>query len=458
LSAVETAARAAFDRRLDPGSPAPVVVALSGGGDSMALLWLAAAWAGTHKRPLLAITVDHRLNPASRDWSRFAATAASRAGAGFLTLEWQGVKPATGLPAAARAARHRLLALAAREAGARALLTGHTADDVDEGERMREADAPGLGRLREWSPSPAWPEGRGLFLLRPLLETRREALRDFLRARGEPWLDDPANADPRFARSRARAALNTSSSAGAQRRPEAPANATVKPQKSDAESPERLGSRVYGSSSLRPRMTEDGRFEIPRAAFAGPGGAALLSTALLCAAGTDRPPRGLQVEGLLERLVGTAPVDATLAGARLTADAETVQVGRDAGERFRGGLASQDLAAGATLVWDGRFEVTAEAPGLQVAALGGAMARLDRPDRARLKAFPPWARGALPALVGADGSVRLPRPLGAGPASATPLAGARLAAACGWVARESDIDHPPHGAAAVVTLCSGPLP
>jgi tRNA(Ile)-lysidine synthase len=156
---------------------------------------------------------------------------------------------------------------------------------------------------------------------------------------------------------------------------------------------------------------------------------------------------------LLERLAGAAPVDATLAGARLVAGPDAVQAGRDAGQRFRGELTPLDLAPGAATVWDGRFAITADAAGLQVAPLGGVMARLERRERARLKPIPAWARGALPALVGADGAVSLPRPLGAGPAEAASLAGPRFAAACGLIAREAQIGDRPHGAGAFVTLC-----
>lgn len=433
MTAVEAAADAAFVRRLDPAAPAPVAVALSGGGDSVALLKLAAAWARRSGRPVLAITVDHGLNADSKAWSVFAAEAARRAGAGWLGLEWRGAKPATGLPAAARAARHRLLAEGARAAGARVILTGHTLDDLAEGDWMRTAESPGLGRLREWAPSPAWPEGRGLFLLRPLLGVRREALRDWLRARGEAWIDDPANADPRFTRARARAALAASTPLAA---------------------PEPSGWTAAAGPGAAFEATPDGRIVLSRKGLDG----ALLSAALLCAAGTGRPPRGLRLAGLLNRLAGETPVDATLAGARLVADTRTIQIGRDAGERFRGGLAPLPLPEGAPIVWDGRFELVADGPGLQAAPLGGAIARLGRADRARLKALPAWARGAAPALIAVDGGVGLPRPLGEGRAHARALAGRRLAAACGLIARESEIDDRPHSAGAVITLCSDPIP
>ncbi len=192
-----------LDRRLRPASPAPIAVGLSGGGDSLALLLVARAWALAHGRQILALTVDHGLNPDSAGWTRVCAETAERLGVGFRALRWTGDKPATGLPAAARAARQALLAEAAREAGAKVLLLGHTADDLAESAAMR-AEGSTVQDAREWSPSPAWPEGRGVFLLRPLLAVGRAALRDHLREVGETWIDDPANEDVRFARARAR--------------------------------------------------------------------------------------------------------------------------------------------------------------------------------------------------------------------------------------------------------------
>ncbi|MBN9478633.1 MAG: hypothetical protein J0I52_00200, partial [Bordetella sp.] len=178
-----------LDGRLNHAGSEPVALALSGGGDSLALLDLAAAWARARGRRLLALTVDHDLNPDSAAWTRFAAEAARAAGADWRGLIWIDARGGPGVPARARAARHALLAEAARETGARVILTGHTADDVAEGDWMR-AEGAMLGRLREASPSPVWPEGRGLLLLRPVLGETRETLRAHLRARGLTWLED----------------------------------------------------------------------------------------------------------------------------------------------------------------------------------------------------------------------------------------------------------------------------
>lgn len=78
------------------------------------------------------------------------------------------------------------------------------------------AEGSTLGRLRDWSPSPVWTEGRGLMLLRPMLGAGRGEVRDWLAGQGADWIDDPGNEDVRYARSRARAFLLPSGEGGAQ--------------------------------------------------------------------------------------------------------------------------------------------------------------------------------------------------------------------------------------------------
>ena len=103
---LETRVRARLDARLSPNINAPVCVALSGGGDSLALLHMAAGWARTRGRRLLVLTVDHGLQASSRDWTAFAGEQARLCGAEWLPLAWEGAKPDAGLAAAARLARH----------------------------------------------------------------------------------------------------------------------------------------------------------------------------------------------------------------------------------------------------------------------------------------------------------------------------------------------------------------
>ncbi|WP_441457664.1 tRNA lysidine(34) synthetase TilS, partial [Brevundimonas sp. M-11_2] len=296
--------------RGEPVARTPVVLALSGGGDSLALLHLAADWARARGRRLLALTVDHNLNPKSADWTRFAGEAAREVGADWRGLSWEAARAGHelrgGLTARARAARHGLIAEAARAAGARVVLLAHTADDVAEGEWMR-AHGSTLGRVREWSPSPVWPEGRELMLLRPLLDERREGLRDYLRARGQGWIEDPANADERFGRSRARAALGV-------RGGDDPARSSVIPglvpgiQTLDVEG-SGGGASTANGVFLDPRDKPEGDARKVADAEASGGGlgalawagvlqvprdvsASGLAAALLCAGGGSVPPRG----------------------------------------------------------------------------------------------------------------------------------------------------------------------
>ena len=420
MSGLIQSAEDAFDQRLNADSDTPIALALSGGGDSMALLHLAQGWTRKRGRRLLALTVDHGLHPDSAGWTRSAGDAAKAVGADWRPLYWRGEKPKTGLPAAARHARHRLLAEAARKEGAAVILFAHTADDVAEGEIMRAADAPRLGYLQDWSPSPVWPEGRGLFILRPLLSVRRDALRDWLRTQGSKWLDDPANEDVRFARTRARAALALSE------RPRRPTQ------------PCRRESLVEFAATAEHHR--DGRIVVPAATFARTdGGASLraLSISVICASGVPTPPRSEALERLLARIEHDAPFVASLGGARIALEAGAVTFSREAGDMARSGLQPAPNRAGVTTVWDGRFEIDAEAD-VEIVPLSGLAVRLSKRDRQSMMRFPARMRPALPAIFH-QGEVSLPRPFGAGPASARALAPARFAAACGIVTHERDI-------------------
>jgi tRNA(Ile)-lysidine synthase len=330
-----------LDRRLLSDSQRPVAVALSGGGDSLALALIAADWAKRAGRRLLVLTVDHRLRPESAAWTQACAATAARLGADCQALAWTDDKPATGLPAAARHARHALLADAARAAGARAILMGHTADDVLEAALMRETGST-TPAPREWGPSPAWPQGRGVFLLRPMLRMRRQDIRDGLDARGERWIEDPGNEDRTYARPRARQALAAGAVAVAvTEEPAARARALALACHEDAEGGLRIARAELGAA------TSEGR-------------ARFVSAACLCAAGTDRPPSREKVERLVQRLTGAETFTASLAGARIAADGTNVTFRREPGEAARGGLAPLSLAAGETGVWDGRFEIVAD--------------------------------------------------------------------------------------------------
>jgi tRNA(Ile)-lysidine synthase len=225
-----------------------LLIAVSGGSDSTALLLLAARWVARLKEQfgrapkLIAVTIDHRLRPDSAREAAAVKRLARSLGVPHRTLRWRGRKPKTGLQEAARDARYRLLASTAVRAGYAHVLTAHTLDDQAETVLFRLARGSGLTGLAGMapiSPSPACGErspavakrgsaveeafatrGRSaspshpdplvagtrkaVFLVRPLLRIPKERLAATLRAAGIVHSEDPSNRDPRFARTRLR--------------------------------------------------------------------------------------------------------------------------------------------------------------------------------------------------------------------------------------------------------------
>ncbi|MHC4041422.1 tRNA lysidine(34) synthetase TilS [Bradyrhizobium sp. 23AC] len=195
-------------RRLFAGlkSAPALVLAVSGGPDSVALMWLAARWQRSLARGpnLTVVTIDHGLRPEAAREAREVKRLATELGLPHRTLRWRGAKPKTGLPAAARAARYRLLAQAARAVGASHVLTAHTRDDQAETLLMRLLRGSGLAGL---SAMASLSERDGIVLARPLLEVPKSQLIATLRRAKVGFADDPTNRDTAFTRPRLRALL-----------------------------------------------------------------------------------------------------------------------------------------------------------------------------------------------------------------------------------------------------------
>lgn len=186
-----------------PTAGAPLAVAVSGGPDSMALLALAAsAWPGA----VIAATVDHGLRASAAEECAMVAGVCAELGVRHATLA--GTIPAgASMQAQARALRYRLLIDWAAREGATALATAHQADDQAETFMMRATRGAGLSGLAGVRASRVIAE-TDLLLVRPLLDWRRAELRAIVRRAGLPFVDDPANDDPRHDRTRFRRLLN----------------------------------------------------------------------------------------------------------------------------------------------------------------------------------------------------------------------------------------------------------
>ena len=198
-----------------------LVLAVSGGPDSTALMVLAARWRDSLKtKPkLIAVTIDHGLRKESKGEAAGVARLARKLKIAHRTLRWTGRKPSTGVQEAARAARYRLLGDVARKAGATHILTAHTLDDQAETVLIRMARGSGLtglGAMAKVSPLPVVQrapgrrevEGAEICLARPLLDIPKSRLVATLRAAKIDYADDPSNRDPRFTRVRLRGLMD----------------------------------------------------------------------------------------------------------------------------------------------------------------------------------------------------------------------------------------------------------
>lgn len=183
-----------------------MLIAVSGGPDSMALLELAVRWRdevgqGASRPPVFAATVDHCLRAESRDEARMVADFANARGVPHEILDWSGEKPATRLQERAREARYALLKDEARRVGADFILTAHHADDQAETILMRLVRGSSFAGLAGMA---ALSLRDGVTVFRPFLGLRKAALVAFCEGAQIPFMLDPSNENPRFGRTGAR--------------------------------------------------------------------------------------------------------------------------------------------------------------------------------------------------------------------------------------------------------------
>jgi tRNA(Ile)-lysidine synthase len=186
-----------------PDPPRALGVAVSGGGDSTALLHMCSLWAARHDCALHVATVDHGLRPEAAQECALVGKHAARIGAVHEVLRWSWDGNGN-LQDSARRARQGLIGAWAKARGIGHVALGHTRDDQVETLLMRLKRGSGVDGLAGMAPTRAQ---NGVTWLRPLLELRRSDLRAHLRAAGWDWAEDASNDDTRFERVRTRQAI-----------------------------------------------------------------------------------------------------------------------------------------------------------------------------------------------------------------------------------------------------------
>ena len=336
-----------------------LIFAVSGGPDSLALLYLAAEWRvrlAPNAPRFYAATVDHQLRPEAAAEAEAVAGHCAKLGIAHVTLTWVGPKPGSGLPDAARRARYHLLeahARALQPAGRTAVVTAHTEDDQAETIIMRLKRGAGVDGLAAMRFDRELTRGSPVRLVRPLLSTRKARLVATLQARAVAWFDDPTNSNVRYERTRVRTVMPALEAAGLTA---ASLVLSARRLRDASDGLSYAAIQFRDTLSLSSNNGVYGRFE--RKTFeAGP---AIVRQHVLADLighfGGDSPKAELsEIEALTSRLAANATVTATLGGAVVSAGERFVRVWRETG---RLSVADLILEPGLKQSWDARFWVS----------------------------------------------------------------------------------------------------
>lgn len=395
-----------------------VVLAVSGGADSMALMHLVASWrrARPERAPKVeVVTVDHGLRPGSAREAHWVEVRARAAGLEHATLAWTGDKLPTGVQEAAREARYRLLAGHVERSPLRpaAIVTAHTEDDQAETVLMRLARGSGLDGLAGIPARRALDREGRVVIVRPLLAVAKCRLVATLAARGADWLEDPSNFLPEFERVRLRGARAALAELGLENERIALSARRL------ARAREALD--LAAGDLYRAAVDEHGGVfaGIDRGTFRGAPAelrVRVLVRALCAFGGEAKAPRTAKIESLVEKLEEAGNLALTLGGCVVSAGAKVIRIFREPG---RARLAELELRPGMAAPWDRRFRVSlaagtrpvadANARPVVVRALGAsAYAKLCAQDSAVLR-VPARAAATLPSFWAGDELIAVPQ-------------------------------------------------
>jgi tRNA(Ile)-lysidine synthase len=304
-------------------------LAVSGGPDSLALMLLAAQWARASGRPeLFVYTVDHALRAEAAAEAAMVVREAEALGLVARVLRWEDDKPSTGVQAAARTARYRLMAEAMARDGVEVIATAHHLADQAETVLMRLAHGSGIDGLRGMD---RFSFVEGCEVVRPLLSVRPEVLREIVSDAGLAPANDPSNADENYERVRWRLMLPALEALGL----------TIERLGTFARRMDEASSLIHSEvEAAYPKIVtplDGGRCELAAGRFSmlNPAVATVLLGQVLSLVAGDRkaPPLGA-LELLAQRLRQPDPLKGiTLHGCLVTSDGETILVRKEGPRR-----------------------------------------------------------------------------------------------------------------------------
>ena len=336
---------AAGIRALGPFGPAPhITVALSGGADSMACALLANHWARTHGGRITALTVDHGLRAESRHEAEQVAAWMQARGIAHHILTPPHYAHSNNLQENARQWRYDALSDWCRTHDVLHCLLAHHAGDQRETvalhtTRGHTADGgSGMSVARNY---------RGVRFLRPVFGQEKSDLVAFLDAINAPWIEDPSNQNPAFARVRTRAALQGDDAYG-----KSLANITQQEGKARVLRDDALAHTAVLLVTMHPA----GYAELPREAWAAlPHAQAtqLLADLLTTISGATTRPRQQNTQRLAHALATQPPSRRTLHGCEITPRNGIIRIARE----FARVQALLTLTGSGSVRWDSRFSV-----------------------------------------------------------------------------------------------------
>jgi len=331
----------------------PLGVAVSGGGDSVALLVLLHR-AGAN---IKAATVNHQLRAEAADEAEGVAELCNSLGIPHTTLVWETPTTSGNLQKAAREARQNLLASWAKAENIQNIALGHTLDDQAETVVMRLARGSGVDGLAGMATKRC---AAGLCWHRPLLGVRRAALRGYLREQNVAWVDDPTNEDERFDRIKARHALEVLEPLGldALKLAETANHMRRAREALEADTLRLAHSCATVSMAGEVCLALEGFRKAPREVQLR-----LLAAALGWVSSAGYRPRFTMLENLLKACLNQSRFGKTLHGCKITGNGDEIMINRE--------VSATPALAPLADMWDGRWQFDLKGTkNLSVKALG----------------------------------------------------------------------------------------